>query len=71
MTIPSTVMGISEPNSEFAPHFFNMLFSVAITNTILIWVMKLLIPNDINFPIVFPFNLKSFLSNFTDLNLFM
>ena len=69
--MPNTVIGISEPNSDSAPYLPSKLFSVAITNTILICVIKLLIPNIETFLTTFFSNLNCSFVNFIDLNLFM
>ena len=68
ITIPRTVIGISAPNFDSAPYFPSVLFSVAITNTILIWFIKLLIPNIETFFATFAFTLNASLLNLIDLN---
>ena len=70
ITIPRTVIGISAPNFDSAPYFPSVLFSVAITNTILIWFIKLLIPNIETFLATLAFILNVSLLNFIDLNFF-
>ena len=71
ITIPKTVIGISAPYLLFAPYFPSRLFSAVITHTMLIWVIKLLIPSIDTFLHTPAFNLKLSLDNFIDLNLLM
>jgi hypothetical protein len=45
ITIPITVIGISDQNFDNAQYFHKRLLVTAITNTILIWFIMLLIHN--------------------------
>ena len=45
ITIPIPVIGISDQNFDNAQYFHKRLFVTAITNTILIWFIILLIHN--------------------------